>query len=116
MYPKKIRLHLLGIALVFAAAFFGMTSQSAALDTAVVGQPYYGGYGYYGAPYAPYAYPGAFGAYGSAVVDNPNPALAPGPANPFFLNTVSRRGSPLWGQPPASGGGRFMLNNPAPMY
>jgi hypothetical protein len=99
----------LGIILVFAAILLGTMRSSMAVDTAVVGQPYsyYGAY--YGAPYAPYAYPGA---YGAAVVDNPNPALNPGPANPFFLSTVAGRGNPNFGRAQTSG--RFILNSPVP--
>ena len=92
-------------ALVFCLGLFAGLGSAQALDTAVVGQPYsyYGGYN--GAPYGPYAYPGAY-------ADNPNPALNPGPANPFFLSTVVGRGSPNWG--PGATPGRFMLNNSMP--
>lgn len=94
-----------GLVLVFILALFAGLGSAMALDTAVVGQPYsyYGGY--YGAPYAPYAYPGVY-------ANNPNPALNPGPANPFFLSTVAGRGNPNWGRAQTSG--RFILNNPVP--
>ena len=95
-------------ALIFTVTLFASLGSALALDTAVVGQPYsyYGGY--YGAPYAPYAYPGAY-------ADNPNPALQPGPANPFFLSTVAGRGSPAFVPGPGANPGRFMLNNPMPV-
>jgi hypothetical protein len=104
-------MRLFGFTLLFNLFLLASLGSATALDTAVVGQPYpyYGGY--YGAPYGPYAYPGAYGAYEAAVVDNPNPALNPGPANPFFLSTVSGRGSPNWVAPAT---GRFILNSPAP--
>jgi hypothetical protein len=100
------------VALFSCGALIGGVAVADTLDTVVVGQPYVPVYGgFVAAPVGPAFYPGVNGVYGG-VVDNPNPALAPGPANPFFLSTVSGRGSPNWGaNAPA---GRFMLNGPAP--
>lgn len=87
----KRRLHVLGFALIFILTLFAGLKSASALDTVVVGQPYYypyagGGYG----PYARIAFPGLYG----GVANNPNPALNSGYAsNPFFLSTMVGRAS-----------------------
>jgi len=107
----KRRLHVLGFALLFILTLFAGLKSASALDTAVVGQPYYypygaGGYG----PYAPIAFPGLY----RGVVNNPNPALNSGFAsNPFFLSTMVGRAS---GQNvlPAQEAAAFIFYRPVP--
>lgn len=104
---KKILLSMSLFAAVFAAVTL-TSMETKALDTVVVGQPYYGGYGAYGygpgyggygygAPYAGYVgYPGPYAGYipvGGPGYYPANPVLQRpySAGNPFYLYNQTQR-------------------------
>src|SRR5262245_12344602 len=102
MRREIMKKFVLGLSLVLAIfATASLASRDArALDTVVVGQPYYGG-GYYGGygPYTPYAgYVGYPGPYAGFVPGYYPPVAGPGylNPNPAFQQPINSAGSPFY--------------------